>query len=107
MQFLAIPSIRILDGVSTIISRIPRSEAQLHSGNTVPSPWIHSTETGLKIYYMVRMYGDDESKRQYKGFTDLGLTKLAEQRAEKKRKANDEVEDLRKRLKEAEDKLAQ
>lgn len=64
-------------------------------------------ETGLKIYYMVRMYGNDESKKLYKGFTDLGLAKLAEQRAEKKRKANDEVEELRKRLKEAEDKLAQ
>lgn len=64
-------------------------------------------ETGLKVYYMVRMYGDAGSKLQYKGYTDLGLAKLAEQRADRKRKANDEVEELRKRLKEAEDKLAQ
>lgn len=82
------------------------SKAPIWEYGTLPMDPFNG-ETGLKIYYMVRMYGDDNDKAQLKGFTDLGLAKLTEQRNEKKRKANDEVEELRKRLKIAEDKLAE
>ena len=64
-------------------------------------------ETGLKIYYMVRMYGTPTDKIKWKEWIDLGLKKKARMAADKKRKAADEVEELRKRLKIAEDKLAQ
>lgn len=63
-------------------------------------------DTGLKIYYMVRMYGTDADKEHYKMYTDLGLMKKNRQRADSKRKAVEDVEQLRKRLKEAEEQLA-
>lgn len=63
-------------------------------------------EVGLQIYYMVRNYGTDEDKVKFKGYIDLGMAKKNEDAKVRKRKINDEVEELRKRLKEAEDKLA-
>lgn len=61
-------------------------------------------ETGLQIYYMVRNYGNEDDKQTYKGYLDLGLAKKSEDAKKRKRKANDEVEELRKRIKELEDK---
>lgn len=93
--------------------RMHHNKADTKIGTTQPL-WEYGTlpmdaftgEVGLKIYYMVRMYGTDDDKANLKGYTDLGLAKLTEQRNEKKRKAIEEVEELRKRLKEAESKLA-
>lgn len=60
-------------------------------------------DVGTKVYYMTRMYGTDEDKIKYKAYIDLGHIKINEQRAERKRKANEEVEELRKRIKQLED----
>lgn len=63
-------------------------------------------DVGLKIYYMVRMYGSDIDRQALKGYTDLGLAKKNRIRMENKRKAVDDIEQLRARLAKAEEELA-
>lgn len=62
-----------------------------------------TTANGLKILRMVRLHGTDEDKIKYKGYMDLGRAELAQKESERKRKINVELEELRKRLRLAED----
>ena len=59
--------------------------------------------TGLKIYYMVRTYGRPQDKITYADYIQLGQTAKNEQAKQRKRKIEEEVEELRKKVKQYED----
>lgn len=59
-------------------------------------------EISLQVYYMVRRYGREEDKNKFKIYYDGGLELLRTRGAEKKRRAEEEVETLRARLEKAE-----
>ena len=59
-----------------------------------------------QVYYMVRRYGRENDKDKYKVYYDRALLVLRNKSNEKKRKAEEEVEILRQKLEEAEEKIA-
>lgn len=73
------------------------SKAPILEFGTLPMDPLNE-ETGMKIISMIKKYGDDDDKVQYKRYYDIGLVGLANRRKIKKRKAEDEVNELRAKL---------